>query len=299
MNFQEFQLNIKHALELKLGHNFTISLQGITKNNHTHFDGLTIAEEGLNISPTIYLNSFYEQYLSGTSLEEIYAKILTVYYEHKPTQNIDVSFFTNYEEARKKIFYKLIHFEKNKELLESVPHFSYLDFAIVFCCFVDTAEHGIATILIQNHHLNYWSVTKDELYEAAKINTPQLLPAELRSMTSVIQELLCETELSFPEERFLSKQPQMYVLSNSTKLYGASCILYPDLLREFANRLQSDFYVLPSSIHEVILVTNVPHTSISELSGMVKEINSTQLSEEEILSDHAYYFSKDENKLIL
>ena len=79
MNYQEFQSNIRHALMLKLGDTVTVSLQEITKNNNTRLSGITIAEKGINISPTIYLNSYYEQYLAGKSLEDVYADILNVY----------------------------------------------------------------------------------------------------------------------------------------------------------------------------------------------------------------------------
>lgn len=299
MNYQEFQSNIKHALMLKLGDAVTISLQEITKNNDTHLSGITITEQGFNISPTIYLNSYYKQYLAGKSLEDIYSDILSVYQENKPTKNIDVSFFTNYEEVKEKIIFKLINYQKNRELLEAIPHYRYLDLAIVFCCLVEATEQGTATILIHNHHLNYWSITKDELYALAQENTPRLLPSDVRSMTSVIKELFCQIDAPFPDELSFSAQYPMYVLSNSHKLHGATCILYENLLSEFANKLQVDFYILPSSIHEVLIVPDDGQTSIAELSDMVKDVNSTQLSADEILSDHVYYFSRKESKLIL
>lgn len=299
MNYQEFQSNIKQALMLKLGDHVTISLQDITKNNNTHLCGLNITEKGLNISPTIYLNSYYEQYLAGKPLEEIYVDILTVYQENRPTQNIDISFFTNYDKVKEKVIFKLINYQKNQELLETVPHYRYLDLAIVFCCLIEASEKGTATILIHNHHLDFWNISREELYTIACKNTPLLLQSEVRSMTSVLKELLCELDTSFLEETELTSLYPMYVLSNSHKLHGSSCILYQNLLSDFANKLQTDLYILPSSIHEVLIIPAFDKTSFAELSDMVKEVNSTQLSADEILSDHVYYFSRASNELTM
>lgn len=297
MNYQEFQSNIRHALMLKLGDTVTVSLQEITKNNNTRLSGITIAEKGINISPTIYLNSYYEQYLAGKSLEDVYADILNVYQENRPTHNIDVSFFTDYASVKNKIIFKLINCSQNQELLESVPHYHYLDLAIVFCCLVDATEHGTATILIRNQHLSYWGISSNELYALACENTPRLLPSELRSMTSVLKELLCQIDTATLEDEELSSNYPMYVLTNSHKLHGSTCILYQNLLHDFADKLQADLYVLPSSIHEVLLIPAVDNTSCGDLSAMVREVNSTQLSADEILSDHVYFYSRAEKKL--
>lgn len=297
MNYQEFQSNIQSALTLKLGSNVSISLQDIAKNNDTHLNGITIAEKGFNISPTIYLNSYYDQYLSGRSLEDIYSDILTVYKENRPTKNIDVSFFTRYEEVQHKIIYKLVNYKKNNALLQHVPHYEYLDLAIVFCCLVEATERGTATILIRDHHLSYWGIQKEDLFPLACKNTPALLPFEIRSMSSVLAELFRQMDAPFPPMEELPAAYPMYVLSNSHKLHGSSCILYQNLLADFSEKLGADLYILPSSIHEVLILPVTEGTAADELSHMVEEVNSTQLAADEILSDHAYYYSRETNEL--
>lgn len=95
------------------------------------------------------------------------------------------------------------------------------------------------------------------------------------------------------------KKIKMYVLSNKLKNYGAACIAYPYILDMLAGVLKENFYVLPSSVHEVIIVPESSQIRQSELERMVREINETQVPEEEILSNHAYFYYAQEGKLQL
>ena len=291
MTYQEFKQNTIHAISTKLGPSYRIALQDIIKNNDIHLDGLTILSEQSNISPTIYLNYYYEQYLAGKSLSEIFEDILLTYHNNVPKGNIDISFFTDYQKVKDHIIFKLVNYERNKELLSKVPHIRYLDLAIVFNCLVNTTSEGFATILIYHHHLSFWNISIEELHTLAMQNTPRLLSYHLQNMTEILTRIISDENADLLEEDF--DLFPMYVLSNTSKLNGSGCILYEDLLSEISYRLDSDLYILPSSIHEVLLIPTKHATSYAELSSMVCEVNATQLSKEEILSDHVYYYSRD------
>ena len=298
MTYQEFKQHIVTDLQRELSPAAKISIQDIIKNNDTHLDGLTVFSEGCNISPTIYLNYYYRQYEKGRPLPEIYSDIRNTYQENSPNTNIDISFFTVYDKVKSRVIFKLVNYSYNRELLQNVPHFRFLDLAIVFHCLVKTDEAGTATILIQNRHLSLWDITGDDLYALAMANTPRLLPYDLRNMTDVLKELLCE-EPQFPEEFSSREAFPMYLLSNRLKLHGAVCMLYPNLLSGFSKRLGCDLYLVPSSVHEVLIIPANQKGTYEELSDMVREVNATQLSREEILSDHVYYFSVETGKLTL
>ena len=295
MTYQEFKQNIIHAIQTKLSPNVKVVVQDIIKNNDTHLDGLTILSEQCNISPTLYLNYYYEQFLRGMSLSTVCEDILLRYKKNAPKAPIDISFFTDYEKVRKQIIFKLVNYERNKELLKKVPHFRYLDLAVVFNCLVNSGENGYGTILIHHHHLSFWNATADDLYALAMENTPTLLSYDLQNMTDVLGTILAD-DVSLSIEDFINLVP-MYVLSNKTKLNGSGCILYQNLLSEIAEKLESDFYIVPSSIHEVLLVPADNGTSRSDLSYMVREVNATQVLREEILSDHVYYYSRKTGKI--
>lgn len=296
MTYQEFKQNIIQAITESLGSAYRIALQDIIKNNDTHLDGLTILSENSNISPTIYLNYYYEQYLAGKSLPFICADILRSYHENVPKENIDISFFTDFAKVKERIIFKLVNYERNKELLAKVPHVRYLDLALVFSCYVSDFTEGHATILIHHHHLSFWDVSVNELYMLAMDNTPRLLHFQIQNMAEVITELLVEKRSELSED--LTPVP-MYVLSNYTKLNGSGCILYKNLLSDFSARINSDFYILPSSVHEVLLIPSNYASSAAELTAMVQEINATQLSREEILSDHVYLYSRHSGKVTM
>ena len=296
MTYQKFKSQICETLQKALGSQVTVTIKDIIKNNGTHMDGLTVFSSMSNLSPTIYLNPYFEQYEKGKSLSDICDDILSAYRANKPTGNIDITFFTDYDKVKSRIIYKLVNYERNRELLKNVPHFRFLDLAIVFNCLLLSDFPGNATILIHDHHLSLWGITKDDLYALALKNTPVLLKYDLRNMTDVLKELLAgEDFCDFPTPP--APVCPMYVLSNQYKLNGSGCILYQNLLKNFAERLQSDLYILPSSIHEVLILPAHSSDSYRDLSDMVKEVNASQLSCEEILSDHVYYFSRETCRL--
>lgn len=298
MNYQDFKHRLVYGLKRQLGSDVTITIQDIIKNNDTHLDGLTILSPRHNLSPTIYLDYYYRQYEQGRPFDTLLSDILTIYRENCPAGRIDISFFTDYEKVKSHIILKLVNYERNQTLLSGVPHYRFLDLAIVFHCLLDSGTLGNATILIHNHHLPYWGITRDDLYALAMKNTPQLMHYELRNMTEVLHGLFPE-EKSFAEDGNADAVCPMYVLSNRQKLYGSSCILYHNLLAGFARRLGCDLYILPSSVHEVLLIPADDRVAAMELSAMVRDVNSSQLSREEILSDHVYYFSREDGQITM
>lgn len=302
MTYQEFVSHIKEAMQKELGSHVTVTIQNILKNNNTYLDGLTVLATNFNISPTIYLNSYYAQYKEGRQFSDIFKEILSVYEANKPSDSVDVSFFTDYDKVKSRIIFKLINYKRNEDLLKTIPHFRYLDLAIVFNCLLKTNDNGSATILIQNQHLDLWGITSDDLYALSLTNTPRLLAYDLRSMTEVIRELFHEEDASCHgnlHDFDTDSDFPMYMLSNRCKLNGSVCILYQNLLPDFARRLGSDLYILPSSIHEVLIIPASQNHSCEELTDMVREVNATQVSVEEILSDHVYYFSRQTGKLTM
>jgi len=295
MTYQEFKQNTIHTISGALGSGFSVTLQDIVKNNDTHLDGMTILAEQSNISPTIYLNYYYEQYLHGKSFSAICDDILRSYHKNTPAGKIDISFFTDFQKVKKHLIFKLVNYERNRCLLAKVPHVRYLDLAIVFHCLLKTPDNGYATILIHHPHLAFWNISQQELFDLAMKNTPKLLHYELHNMSDILATMFHEEAPDLTNDNFLPIP--MYVLSNASKLNGSGCILYKDLLSDIADRLKSDFYIIPSSVHEVLLIPSKHAASPQELSSMVREVNAAQLSKEEILSDHVYYYSRSTGKI--
>ena len=307
MEFNQFIVKIKTAIQQYVGEEAVVSLNHVTKNNGVILEGISITRKDNNISPTIYLNHFYETYENGTSFGKTVQDIITVYKKNEISENVNMDFFTDYSKARKKIAYKLINYDKNRDLLQFIPHVKYLDLAIVFYCIVINERIGNASILIHNRHCKMWDITWEELFAIAKENTPRLLPDEIRNMKDIIQQIISEDDESAEPSAFVTdyessysegKMAPMYVLSNHTKVNGAACILYPNVISNFAENLQKDIYILPSSIHEVILIPVDDSDHSLELNNMVQEVNMTQVDDEEVLADHAYYYTRVSRQII-
>lgn len=315
MKIHTFIFQILQKMQKEFEDEATVSVQNVTKNNGVVLSGLTFTQKDVNISPTIYLEDFYKEYEEGREMEDIVEELKEIYYNSKLEKDIDMNFFTNYDIARKNIVYKLINYEKNKVLLEEIPHKKYLDFAIVFYYLVDIKEFANATILIHNKHLAGWQVDVEQLYLVARENTPRLLKANFCGMMDILQELSEEDyyfsgrtnkSRSMNEEddyelwmemHIRKDETGMYVLSNFSRLYGAGVILYDGVLESCAKQLGADLYILPSSVHEVILIPDEGQITKEKLEQMVREVNETQVEEQELLSDYIYYFSRREKKV--
>lgn len=276
-----------------------ISIDSFSHNNRMSLDGLTILEPGSNISPTIYLENYFEQYEQGADFAGIRQQILQYYREHRYVQNIDVSFFTSLEKVRPRIVYKLIHYDKNRELLKEIPHFSYLDLAIIFYYLMPCDSQENASILIHNSHLAYWNVSKDNLLLFAQQNTMQLLPDSCESLTDLIFSLLPDEGQPDISEDFGDKQLPMYVLTNKRHYFGACCILYPDVLKGISEKLGDNLILLPSSVHEFILLPAGFADNPGDFRKIVREVNLTGVAQEEILSDSIYYYDRSTDKISL
>ncbi len=293
MDYETFKSSAVASMQKHFGNHAAISLHPIIKNNDIQLDGLMIEDKSVNISPTIYLNYYYEDYLAGKPLDLIFDDIIASYQDNLPQSDLDLSFFTDFCQVKYQIIYKLIHYEQNQTLLKDVPYFRFLDLAVVFCCYLSDISTGNATILIHNHHLDFWKITKDCLYELAVKNTPILLPYELKSMGDTLKTLCPDFSLFSDHTDAPSDFPEMYVLTNTEKFYGASAILYLNVLSCLAASLNENLYIIPSSVHEALLLPQKHISQKEDLNCIIQDVNASHVLKEEILSDHAYCFQRN------
>jgi hypothetical protein len=289
MNYQEFLHTLFELLESRTDSDTTLKFQQVEKNNGVCFDAIIMINAKVNLSPTIYIPPYYHQYLDGISPESIADQIMTTYKSHLPECDFDVTRFTDYEKAKRRIVLRLVNYARNEALLKTVPHKRFLDFAVLFYCLLECDDSHQAGILIYNHHLSLWNVDCDDLYQTALENTPVLLDYRLLNLKDVLQQALCEMEDPKEEESDLFP---MYALTNIQRTYGAGVILYPGLLSSLADSFGKDLLIIPSSVHEVLILPSDEQPDAEYFSEMIRDVNETQLSDEEVLSDHAYYYSR-------
>ena len=181
MEIMEFCQKVKRSLAAESEEGIKISVKEITKNNGIILHSITISKTGMNISPNIYLDGLYDAYESGRTFRSVMNEVRKIYEESKMESSIDMSFFMDYEKMKEKVVYKVIGYERNKELLRQIPHILFLDMALVFYCYVPKKELDCATILIYDSHLKMWGISKERLYWDAQRNTPHFLPPRIRA----------------------------------------------------------------------------------------------------------------------
>lgn len=296
MNYQQFIEEVERRVKEKIKGNETITvyIHTAVKNNGKERKGITVSEKGIHISPTIYLEEYFQQFQEGKPIEKIVEKILQLYEEVKCSHPCEESLLQNYEELKGKFACKLIHRRKNEKLLNDIPYVPWMDLAIVVFVLLEVSPYGTATVLVRKEHLEIWGLTEAQLFDEAKKNTPILLPYQFCPMRKLLREI-CPYAVDEGEE----EEESLYVLSNKLRSFGAASMLYDGILEKVGQKLGENYYILPSSIHEVIVVPESKSPVKQDLEEMVREINETQVEEEEVLSDRVYYFSRKENRLFL
>ena len=298
MEYKEFVEYIKMNAGYIAGEGGNITINHVIKNNGCEMDGLVIMEKGKDIAPTIYLDSFYELYTNGENIKNIIRQIEVIYEQNKNNVTFDVNILKHFDTIKDKIVYKVVNYRSNDKLLEQVPHKRILDLAVVFYCLLDNEYGRSATALIYNNNLKNWNVTIDDVYKAALKNTPDLLHSKISSMAALFEK--CGVNVDGEEVDLKDYVPSdMYVLKNESKLNGAACILYENVLYDFAQKLGADLYILPSSVHEVILLPKLSMFEKDELVNMVKEVNTEGVAADEVLSDHVYEYNRTERLITM
>ncbi len=296
MELKEFAKKVQKTMSDILGEGYEVKVQEVQKNNSVRLQGLIILRKDQNVSPTIYLQPFWEAYEGGVTYVEVISHILQIYREDTPKDSIDMSFFKDFAKVKDRICYRLIHAERNKTLLEKIPHIPFLDLAICFYYSYVDETLGNGSILICNTHVAMWNTSVAELMRLAQYNTPRLFRWECNSMEIAMEELAEDIKVSQEEREYIARLP-MYIVSNRQKIFGSACMIYPDLLFLLAEKMDSNFFILPSSIHEIILLKDSGNENPEELREMILEVNRTQVEPEEILSDSLYYFSRKERNV--
>lgn len=188
-------------------------------------------------------------------------------------------------QVRNGICYRLVSRERYESSLERLPHEEFLDLIVLYQYVIPEESGEKKTILLNLEQLEALGIREEELKQLAERNTPQNLPPRLCRMEQFLRRLgIMEAEES-------AGQPTgLYVYTAEGGLFGATCLLYEEALWSASRELGGSFYILPSSIHELIFLPDGKETDAEQLAALVREVNRTQVAEEDRLSDHVYFY---------
>lgn len=290
MGFQKFVDNIVDLLQERMGGAYEIRVLRITKNNDVEQTGIAIVRQQDGVFPTIYMEGLYQEYLEGERLGVLVERIINCYEEQSMALDLDMDFFRDYSRVKDRIFYKLVSFEKNRKFLRDAPHLRWHDLAIVFYYAMEEDMVKSGSITIKREHMLMWKQNAESLYRTAGRNTRRGMPELLVSMRELLAEM---TGVSVRENDAVP----LYVLTNQEKHFGASAMLYSEKIGWLAEQFGCDLLILPSSVHEVLLLPDDHVREYDFYRQMVGEVNRTQVDPEEVLSYGLYRYCRKKSEI--
>ena len=303
MEFDEFKTYVKNSIKFYLPEEFrtaTVELYNTQKLNE-QYTALLVMKEGETVAPTMNLNHFYGEYQQNGNVGEVLRRMAELITVQPP--ELDVStMLLNYEEAKKKLFFRVNAVKGNEGLLATCPHTKIDDLAITYHVEVDNRNNrDLGSMLVTDTVLEHYGITKEQLHQDAMENSPRIHEARFGEMNSPLFNInlpVEETEYQGHDDGqdgFLGMMVPMYILTNEQLIFGAATLFYPGMMDQIAEKIKDSFYVLPSSVHEQLIV---PAAFVEEdsryLDDMVEEVNYSVVDPHERLTDHAYHYdSKD------
>ena len=267
-----------------------IIVRRVKKNNDMQLTGLVIKSMDNGICPAIYLEQFFEKYQEGEKMEKILEEIAEMRMRGDLMDSFDVSRITDFEKVKDNIVPRLVSRTWNEGRLQDKPYTEIADLAVTYHILVDNDGVGNASTVINNKIMDLWDIDINKIHELAVKNMARLLPSTFQPMYSfLVSEFDCMSE-----EDIGSMVPQeelMFVLTNNQKLNGAAAVLDKDIMNMVVEKMGEDFYILPSSVHELIIVRADMGAGVEALNKMVCEVNGSQVAWEEQLSDHVYRYT--------
>ena len=305
MNYEEFKTILKQEFMSYLPEEYQhlkMDIRPVERVN-TVKDGMSFLDmnKESNLSPTVYVEDMYKGYQETGNyrkvFEDVAAVVGKVLKEPLVTQET-----LDFHDVKDNIVFQLINTEQNKGLLNSLPHREFHDLSIIYRWVVGLDESGLQSIVIKNNLMKELGLNEDQMFKLAVVNYKKLLTPTICSMDDLTREDYREEGM--PEELVEIMPPSrsademMWVISNNFRINGACSMLYDDVLQEIAEKVGSDLYVLPSSIHETIALS-VNGGELHELAQMVNDVNMSEVDLDDRLSNQVYHYDKELHKLTM
>lgn len=274
-----------------------IQIQQVTKHNDMRLTGISIQKEGETLTPNIYLDPLYRAYRGGKPLDDCVASIADMRIEHEdPQLKLNIQDIKNYEAIKGNLKMIICDPETNGEILNNLAYTNHGDFAAYYAVVIGETEDGVASSKVTKQMLDTWGIDVDQLHQDALASERAGKPA-LYSMEEMMEAMLFgngkEAENLLGTEQVINTAYQpMFCLTNDQKLDGASLILNEDIMKQVGDFVGGDFHILPSSIHEVLILPDLGFMDAKELTNMVHEVNSTQVEPEDRLSDKVQFYDQ-------
>lgn len=293
MDFTLFSNIIVEKIQERLGEEYIVQIGMIEKNRGVNKKVVEITKKYSGISVEISLKELYTKCKTVQDAEICAEVILQLYREQKSRQlevESTVDSIVNWNVIRRQIYPMLVSKEKNHHMLEQSFHIPVMDLAVVFYIRLSNRT-GDYTMKISKRMLRSWNISKEEFLITVGENM-QTDGYEIVDMEEFLENALREKN-----ENGEKRHGKMAILTNNQRYLGAVGMLNKSLLSEHAEKMEGNLIILPSSIHETLLVRDDKSVPVEMLNEMISQINESCVDETEILSDHAYYYDREKNEI--
>lgn len=319
LSYKEFKEEIKTHMEQQMGSGYTVGICKVRKANTGLLDSMIIFEKGKeegHASPNIYLKPLYQKYKEGMEIQEIIEEAALQYQRGMESAGVFMKMvpdIRDYETCKGRLYFKLVGTERNRMLLKKVPHHEVMDLSVVPYILLNESEENTSSVMVSNTMTKSWGVSTGDVLKQAFGNMPKIMPAKadtMKSLAETVLEIAADNEDNADiieaaggmaaASKILSGEGGFsgpFILTNKRGINGFAAVLYPGVLKDAADMLGKDLFILPSSIHESLLVADDGSVGVSDLYEMVETVNRTCVSEDEIVSNSVYFYDRKEDRL--
>lgn len=292
MNYDHFEKLLTTEITEKFDEAYSVHICTIPKNNGIRRRAIALHDQEGIPFPLQYLDTYYHMWETGVSIRHV-ANLFVNDYKRcmSVRRRLPEHFFQNYDEIRHNLRCRLINASKNMEFLQQVPYQKWMDLAITCVYEMDVDDFQDCTIQIRNEHLETWGIRPEQVMQDAMHSMTQKSDVIFQPLIRILEE-----EMDMPGEE-LPDSP-LYLLTNEDRTHGAVNIVLPGMTEKIAQKLGQDYYIIPSSIHECLILPDDGSYSAAELNAMVCSINRTNVEEQDVLSDHVYIYKKPEARVM-
>lgn len=295
--FDKAMDEISEQLPEELKEGTTLALNKVVKCNDIELHGVSLKRDGTDISPNIYLDSFYERHENGEDLGVLMNEVVDMFKDTELPELGPNDISLDYESIKDNLTFRLLELRRNRMFLVNVPYMSVGNGLALVCDIkVRSNEDGEWRTTITKDMMEKNGYDKKELFAHALENIRDVDPPVMVDVESSMFGNGDNTNL-LEKDGKVEHKSNMYVLTNRSGVLGASALFYPEVQEQISEKLGEGYSVIPSSIHEVIIVPDSAGFTGVALKDMVKDANSSVVASKDILSDNVFHFDKDEKAL--
>jgi len=242
------------------------------------------------MSMAFRLNEIYKSIEDGEDIDHAVFKMVNTIESSitviKTKEDEVKDFVSNYENVKDHTYLRMI--PGNSPVLKDTPHKMIEDMALVVNIHLDslTDDNGRSCVVISKPLMEMYGIDEKQLFADAEKNSIENEPIVFRPLVDMIKGLIENEEIPDPADMGIVT----YIATNASGFQGAAVAGYPDFAEKAAEALGGSFYMLPSSVHEFILIKDDGTPKAKDLNAMIKNVNETVLEPRDILSAQCYHY---------